>query len=371
MPLTLNQLRVIMPHARQRADQFIDLINAAMAEFEINTPLRMAAFIAQLAHESGELRYLQEIASGSAYEGREDLGNTQPGDGQRFKGRGLMQITGRENYRKCGQYFGVDFEADPWRLSRPEWAARAAGWFWHIHKNLNPLADAQEFKRITKRINGGYNHLAQRIEYYERAKRAIKTPPAEPDPALTLEDSKMPLLPFVKAALPALLDAAPDLIRIFGDGEQTEKNAKAAEKVVEVAKVVTGEETAEAAVTKIQADPVMAEAFAAEARAQFLEIEALVDRRVQAAREHNKNEPLIIDTKMLKMKFVQLLGLLVAVAALVGIGWILVTSTDKAERTLALQTLFLTGFAGVMLYNMGSSSGSDKKTDSMMVRKDG
>jgi hypothetical protein len=168
-----------------------------------------------------------------------------------------------------------------------------------------------------------------------------------------------PVLPFIAAALPALLQAAPALIRIFGGGEQSEKNAQAAEKVVEIAKTVTGERTSEGAVTKIQADPAMAQAFNAEAQKQFLEIEALADKRVDAARVFNSSEPALFGN----WKFVHLLSALVAISAIVAIGYVLTTSSDTGERTMALQTLLIGGFAGVLAYWIGSSSGSDKKTD--------
>ena len=113
MQLTLAQLLKIMPLARTRAVAFLDPLNAAMAEFSINTPARQASFLAQLAHESGQLVYVRELASGAAYEGRKDLGNVRPGDGVRFRGRGLIQVTGRSNYAACGKALGLDLLAQP------------------------------------------------------------------------------------------------------------------------------------------------------------------------------------------------------------------------------------------------------------------
>ena len=158
----------IMPHAKSRVQDFLEPLNAAMREFHINTPVRQAAFLAQIAHESGELRYVKEIASGAAYEGRKDLGNTQSGDGMRYKGRGLIQITGRNNYAECGKALGVDLITNPELLETNGLACRSAAWFW-ASRGLNDLADKGDFERITKRINGGYNGLKERQAYYAKA----------------------------------------------------------------------------------------------------------------------------------------------------------------------------------------------------------
>ena len=173
LTITGAQLVQIMPFAKQRAGAFVAPLNAAMGEFGINTtPARAAAFLAQIAHESGELHYLTEIASGAAYEGRRDLGNVEPGDGPRFKGRGLIQITGRANYAAAGQALGRDLITNPVQAAEPDLACRIAGWFWDS-RHLNELADMGEFERITRRINGGTNGLAQRQAYHERAKAVL------------------------------------------------------------------------------------------------------------------------------------------------------------------------------------------------------
>lgn len=172
--ITIEDLRKICPTTSSlRLKTFIDPLNLAMSEFNISdTPDREAAFLAQVAHESGGFHYVREIASGSAYEGRRDLGNTQPGDGVRFKGRGLIQITGRANYKECGEDLGLDLINKPELLEEPVNAARSAAWFWHKRK-LNEIADTGDFKRITKIINGGYNGYADRLAYWERAQRVI------------------------------------------------------------------------------------------------------------------------------------------------------------------------------------------------------
>jgi putative chitinase len=143
-----------------------------MNEAGITTPKRQAAFLAQVAHESGELRFFEEIASGAAYEGRRDLGNVRPGDGRRFKGRGPIQLTGRANYRAAGRALGIELENNPTRAADPDVGFRVAAWYWRT-RGLNTLADQGDFRQITKRINGGFNGLADRQRYWARAKAVL------------------------------------------------------------------------------------------------------------------------------------------------------------------------------------------------------
>lgn len=173
--ITLDQLRAIMPYAGSRAANYLDPLNRAMDERGIDTPARQAAFLAQIAHESGSLRYVKEIASGEAYEGRSDLGNTEPGDGPRYKGRGLIQITGRANYRDCSVALFGDERAlidHPEFLELPENACRSAAWFWSSH-GLNERADRGEMERITRIINGGINGLTDRLAHWDRALKVL------------------------------------------------------------------------------------------------------------------------------------------------------------------------------------------------------
>jgi len=171
--ISYDQLVRIMPYAKQRADKFIDPINDAMREFDISeNGIREAAFLAQIAHESGELRYVEELATGEAYEGRDDLGNLYTGDGIKYKGRGLIQLTGRSNYAECGEALGLDLIACPELLEEPANACRSAAWFWQTH-GLNELADKHDFLRITRIINGGLNGYADRLKYYEKATQVL------------------------------------------------------------------------------------------------------------------------------------------------------------------------------------------------------
>lgn len=161
-----------MPNAGARASKFLPYLNSAMKEFGIDTPIRAAHFLAQVAEESAELRYTAEIASGAAYEGRRDLGNTHTGDGRRFKGRGLIQLTGRSNYEAYRDFCGFDVINKPYLLEQPRGATRSAAWFWSEH-GLNRYADADNIEKITRIINGGTNGLAQRRKYLARAKKAL------------------------------------------------------------------------------------------------------------------------------------------------------------------------------------------------------
>lgn len=174
--MTPQQLALSTGARIDRATTFLPVITAAMDEFEINTPARQAAFLAQVGHESGGLHWLTEIwgptAAQDRYEGRKDLGNVRMGDGYRFKGRGLIQTTGRANYDATGKALGVDLLANPESLALPELAARSAGWYWKAH-GLNELADTGDFRRITLRINGGTNGMADRVALHEAAQKAL------------------------------------------------------------------------------------------------------------------------------------------------------------------------------------------------------
>ncbi len=159
-----------------RARTFCPHIVAAMVEFEIDTPAQQAAFLAQIGHESGNLRWTVELwrptDAQTRYEGRADLGNLKPGDGFKYRGRGLIQTTGRANYARTGNALGIDLEAFPDLLSEPGMAARSAGCYWQAH-NLNAIADAGNFERLTRRINGGLNGYPARLRLWAFAKTAL------------------------------------------------------------------------------------------------------------------------------------------------------------------------------------------------------
>lgn len=167
------------------------LFAPVLSAYEINTKIRIAHFTAQICHESAGFRTTEEFASGEAYEGREDLGNINPGDGVRYKGRGLIQLTGRANYREYGRRIGKPLEFEPELAAEPLLSLFTACSYWRSH-GLNEAADDDDIKTITRRINGGLNGFEDRKRYLRRAKEAL----GEPDiPELgPVEQYRMPVL---------------------------------------------------------------------------------------------------------------------------------------------------------------------------------
>ena len=200
MPITTQQLLQILPNAGRQAGVFVPVLNTAMGKYGIVTRLRIAAFIAQIGHESGQLTRLVENLNYSAeglmktwpsrfdlvrataaarkpeqianivYAGR--MGNTEPGDGWKYRGRGLFQVTGRANYAACGEALGLDLINQPELLEQPKNACLSAAWFWATN-GLNTLADADKFEAITRRINGGLNGQADRQALHARALKVL------------------------------------------------------------------------------------------------------------------------------------------------------------------------------------------------------
>lgn len=201
--VTINQLYNIMPNGKQSIDPYVNPLNAAMKEFNINTLARQAAFIAQIAHESAEFRMVEENLNYSeagllrvfpkyfnaaqartyarqpqkianrVYANRMGNGDESSGDGWKHRGFGLLQNTGKDGQTRCGVALGVDLANHPELLKLPENATRAAAWFWSVN-GLNSLADAGKFEAITRRINGGLNGYEDRLTLWKSAKRALK-----------------------------------------------------------------------------------------------------------------------------------------------------------------------------------------------------
>lgn len=180
--ITIPLLRAAMPRAREQdLEDFVAPLNEACREYGITTPVRQAAFLAEIAVESDHLwrsrdHYKtargEEYASGAAYEDRKDLGNIHPADGPRYKGRGLIQTTGFSNYEKLCAVFKQDFLGHPELLLDPKWSCYSACFYWKSH-GLNELADAGDFIHVTKRINGGTNGEPEREAAWARVKAAL------------------------------------------------------------------------------------------------------------------------------------------------------------------------------------------------------
>lgn len=182
--LTPEQISACTGSSLEHANVYAIALWEAMDAYDINTPARQAAFLAQIGHESGGLRYVREIwgptAAQAGYEGRADLGNIYPGDGKRYAGHGLIQITGRSNHARATLRLKnrfpdmdvPDFEEDPSALMLPQWAALSAAEYWH-RTGCNQLADAGSFVAITRKINGGTNGLDDRMHRYACAQSAL------------------------------------------------------------------------------------------------------------------------------------------------------------------------------------------------------
>jgi putative chitinase len=284
----------------------------ACTEYEINTPIRLAAFLAQIGHESGSLRHTTEIwgptPAQRTYEGRASLGNTEAGDGERYKGHGLIQTTGRFNHRAVRDRLrarGIDcpdFEAEPDRLAEPAWAAWSAADYWDW-RDCNALADTGAFEAITVKINGGLNGQSDRLERWAKAKAALGSmaedsvsddapPPVRPsrpplredqDPYTTPTEEEEPVVSssnetlsnvvnspatkFLLAAVNPLLAVVPEIAKIFMDKKGTtvpERNVAAAVKLVETAqkalqKDATAQPNAQSVAEAVTNDPVARE----------------------------------------------------------------------------------------------------------------
>ncbi|CAI10241.1 putative lysozyme [Aromatoleum aromaticum EbN1] len=176
MLVTPQQLIALYRCPIVRATAYAPFLDDAMWSEGIVTPARIRAFLAQIGHESARLAYVREIwgptPAQRRYEGRRDLGNTEPGDGKRYLGRGLIQITGRANYQAATAALGEDFITYPGLLETPKWACLSAAGFWSS-RDLNALADAGDFDAITQRVNGGQTGRAERIALHQAAAAVI------------------------------------------------------------------------------------------------------------------------------------------------------------------------------------------------------
>jgi putative chitinase len=294
MNLSPALLRAATGCTAEAAERFAPHLDEACRAYGIDTFARYVAFLAQIGHESGSLRHVREVwgptDAQQRYEGRADLGNTQPGDGKRYMGRGLIQTTGRHNYRavrdrlRTRGHDAPDFERDPGSLESPKWACWSAADYWDW-RGLNALADLGNFEAITRRINGGLNGHADRVRRLQVAREALAAhapphvyapapPPLiqpGPEPADYYAPSgegpewvpppppkpKEPVMaPFVAAALPAIVQSIPQLAKLFGSGsEVAQRNIAAAETVVGIVQQAVGAQNAQEAAELVQSDP--------------------------------------------------------------------------------------------------------------------
>lgn len=292
----------------ERAEHWAPYINEACAEYDINTPARVAEFLAQIGHESGSLRYTQEVWGPTdaqrKYEGRRDLGNIYPGDGEKYKGHGLIQTTGRYNHaavrdRLRKRWPGApDFEAMPEQLTNPTWAARSAADYWDM-RNLNQLADLGDTKAISRKVNGGDNGLPDRLARATRAQRVLAAASQEatvaqaPTPAPTAPiapKKETEVAPFILAALPALLEAVPALGKMFTDGKgMTDAKKEAIANVaVDAAKAALGVPNAQAVAEAVQSSPEAAKAVQEAVQECWYEITEIGGGGIAAARQADK-----------------------------------------------------------------------------------
>ena len=357
-----------------RANKFATALNETCQLFHINTPARLAAFLAQIGHESGGLRYVAEgwgpTEAQSRYDGRKDLGNTEPGDGFRFKGRGLIQTTGRYNYGAVTKGLRAmrsdtpDFVAQPEMLEQLPWAALSAGWYWD-NKKLNALADAGQFEAITRKINGGLNGQADRLKRYAKAQQALAAAPPSLPPVedrstysvnVQLEND---MSPFVWPAMQALAEVVPKLAGLFSSGsEVAERNVAAVETVMQVAKQAIGAANEQDLVERMQSDPGAAVAVREAIQQNWFEIQQQAEASRTQAREFVKEYVQAKDVRTVagNFTFPELLTIIVVCIAAAGVAIVLLdTDTSSELRASVITFVIVGGFSTVLAFWFGSS----------------
>lgn len=341
------------------AAKFEPHLNLACSMYDIRGDKRLAAFLAQVGHESGSFRWVRELWGPTAaqlrYEGREDLGNVQPGDGERFMGRGLIQNTGRWNAARLRDNLRArgldapDFEQEPQRMEEPRWAALSAGDYWDW-KGLNALADADKFERITRLINGGLNGQADRVQRWEKAKLALGAAPKQ----------EKEVDPFTIAALAAVTKAVPALIDMFkGDSKSAERNAEAAKVVVEIAKEAVAAKNEQELVTKLESEPQAREEVKKAVEDRWFEIHRANEQSVDKAREWGMRYSQLKDVRIVtgNMTFIELLTLMMfAAGTLGGLGVVMWGDVGPALNGSIITLILVESVVGVRKYWLGNSA---------------
>lgn len=374
--ITAQVLRAAVGCLATLADLYAPLLDEVCERFEINTTRRLAHFLAQIGHESMSFKCTSEIwgptPQQARYEGRHDLGNTQPGDGSRFRGHGLIQTTGRDNHarardglRAAGYESVPDFEADPLALTQPEWAARSAGLFWHDHK-CNAAADRDDIIAVTKIVNGGKNGLEDRTARLKRAYQFLPYVDAmvPADPVAPIAAPPVPAAPLPVPDIPPppaqptksenpmviagtfLWGLAQSLIGAFAPLAQEKiskeiarhtNNPEVAEQVasgvVNMAKTLTGQDDPIAAVAAAKTDPSMVQQIEASALDTIDRLAPMLDKiaawdkqawdaeeasraaaSARAAGDHNDQDAFLTRSIVWIV-----IGLLLATAVLIGV----------------------------------------------------
>lgn len=397
------------------AYQFAGPLTRAMERYGINRLVLQAAFLAQVGHESGCGRWTKEIwgptPAQERYEFRADLGNNKPGDGSRFRGRGLIQITGRYNYEQCGKALGLDLLAHPELLEQPDNAAMSAGWFWDA-RGCNAFADAGDFTGLTRRINGGLNGLQDRLALHKRCTAAlIQAAPIAP-PAVQTESTTQPAAPIVEAghaadpteiaetiaernpmpnqssstasdigravggvvsfanpflgaAISALSGLIPEVAKLFPPGsEVAQRNVALATAVVDHVTQAVGAANAQDAVQRITDDPQAAQSAQKAVQAAWFDLQEAGGGGIQGAREYNQKVA-ESGTPVYKLPSLWItLALMPLVYFVVG----RVLTADKDVFSGEVQSMVVGAVIGAVLgsittFWLGSSSGSQRKTD--------
>jgi putative chitinase len=399
MKVTASLLAEALGAKPERAALFADALYEACALYGISdTATRLAYFLAQVGHESGALRHVREIwgptAAQKTYEGRANLGNTQPGDGERFKGRGLIQTTGRANYARLRDRLrqrGVqcpDFEAEPEALEQPHWAAWSAADYWDM-RSINAAADAADFRRATKLVNGGTNGLADRearlaraMPVVLRAAGATETPVPAPEPTpeiaptprrsdpIPIDPINAPqgeanmvspaLIPF---ALEALKVVVPKLGELFAGSDTAKRNVQAAATVIDVATQAIGARNAQEMVETIQADK---EAAATVKQAIEQNWYELTDLLIKAGEADEKTRVAATDRAIVLAnitggRWITFLGavalLVVALSYVITAGVLFLDDSPFSDETKAmlLGQIVILGFSTVLAFLFGSN----------------
>lgn len=375
---------------QDRADLFAEHLAAACAHYAINTTQRLACFLGQISHESGSLKWTRELAAGDAYEGRSDLGNTQPGDGRRYRGRGLIQITGRDNYRAAARRMQAveapDFEDFPEAVEEPRWACWTAADWWAAH-GCNELADEGNVTGLGRLINRGNarssraaNGEADRIARTERAREALGTqttmpageapdwaPPPAPEPT-TEASMAFPILPAIAQFLVgAAAEQIPRLAQIFKPSSPVaERNVQLATIALDVVQKAVGAANAQEAVERIKTDPEALQAARLAIDANWAQLQEAHEASIGKAREFARAAPERIVFG--NMVFHEILALLMVMISAGGAAAVLAGEFSNELKIAVVTLMIVGGYTGIKEFFFGGSRGSDTKNQALLDR---